>query len=57
VLLNQLWVDKHKPQTVAQLVGNGKLVSDLRAWLNEWQRRVPVFFCRLVASSGERARN
>jgi hypothetical protein len=38
--LNQLWVEKHKPQSVAQLVGNGKLISDLRGWLNEWQRCV-----------------
>ena len=37
-VLNQLWVEKHKPLSVAQLVGNGKLISDLRGWLNEWQR-------------------
>ena len=36
--LNQLWVEKHKPTTVSQLVGNGKLISDLRGWLNAWQR-------------------
>jgi len=38
--LNQLWVEKHKPESVAQLVGNGKLIADLRMWLNEWQRCV-----------------
>ena len=40
-VLNQLWVEKHKPLSVAQLVGNGKLISDLRGWLNEWQRCDP----------------
>jgi replication factor C subunit 1 len=35
---NQLWVEKHKPTSIAQLVGNGKLIADLRMWLNEWQR-------------------
>jgi hypothetical protein len=31
-------VEKHKPTSVAQLVGNGKLIADLRSWLFEWQR-------------------
>lgn len=35
---DQLWVEKHKPTCVAQLVGNGKLVADLRAWLAQWHR-------------------
>ena len=37
---NQLWVEKHKPETIAQLVGNGKLIADLRKWISEWQRCV-----------------
>ena len=33
-----LWVEKHKPATVDQLIGNSKLVSDLRTWLKDWHR-------------------
>lgn len=37
---DQLWVEKHKPTSVAQLIGNGKLIADLRVWLGQWHRRV-----------------
>ena len=50
--MNQLWVEKHKPQAISQLVGNGKLISDLRQWLNEWQRCGPVGFAELAAAVG-----
>lgn len=32
-----LWVDKYKPKTATDLVGNKKLISDLRNWLDEWR--------------------
>ena len=42
----QLWVDKHRPRTSHELVGNNALVVTLRAWLNQWQdlhlRKRPV---------------
>lgn len=34
---NQLWVDKHKPRTSAELVGNNALVNTLKAWLQQWR--------------------
>jgi len=34
---NQLWVDKYKPQTAADLVGNTGLINTLRQWLNQWE--------------------
>ena len=36
-----LWVEKHKPKTPADLVGNGKFINDLRQWLQSWHRCVP----------------
>lgn len=33
---NQLWVEKHKPQRSAELVGNATLIVTLRQWLAEW---------------------
>ncbi|GBG31639.1 Replication factor C subunit 1 [Hondaea fermentalgiana] len=33
---NILWVDKYKPMTVADLVGNTKAVADLTRWLRDW---------------------
>lgn len=32
----QLWVDKYKPQSVADLVGNNTLIQTLRQWLFQW---------------------
>ncbi len=32
----QLWVEKHKPKAIADLVGNGTLVATLRQWLQDW---------------------
>jgi replication factor C subunit 1 len=32
-----LWVDKHKPRSSNQLVGNNSLVGILRVWLQKWQ--------------------
>ena len=33
---SQLWVEKHKPTSSAELVGNGTLVSTLRTFLQNW---------------------
>ena len=33
---SQLWVEKHKPQRSAELVGNPTLIFTLRQWLSEW---------------------
>lgn len=33
---SQLWVDKHKPASSSQLVGNNTAVDTLRKWLREW---------------------
>ncbi len=32
----QLWVEKFKPTSAAELVGNNALISVLRTWLNDW---------------------
>ena len=32
----QLWVEKHKPTTSSELVGNNTLVATLRTFLHEW---------------------
>lgn len=34
----QLWVEKHKPSTSHELVGNGTLVATLRTFLQDWER-------------------
>ncbi|KAK9807239.1 hypothetical protein WJX73_001054 [Symbiochloris irregularis] len=35
---SQLWVDRHKPQSSAELVGNGTVISTLRQWLKDWTK-------------------
>ena len=34
---SQLWVDKWKPETSADLVGNVQSLQILRQWLGDWQ--------------------
>ena len=50
--LLDLWVEKHKPKTPADLVGNGKFINDLRQWLQSWHRcvhqREATFRCQPV---------
>ena len=32
----QLWVQKHKPQTMADLIGNPSLIATIKDWLVFW---------------------
>eukprot|EP00889_Picochlorum_renovo_P002572 jgi/Picre1/29602/NNA_004987.t1 len=32
-----LWVDKWKPKSSSELVGNNALISDLKSWLKQWK--------------------
>eukprot|EP00879_Flechtneria_rotunda_P033739 GHRR01037467.1.p1 GENE.GHRR01037467.1~~GHRR01037467.1.p1 ORF type:complete len:104 (-),score=32.00 GHRR01037467.1:468-779(-) len=32
-----LWVDKYKPQSCSELVGNNTLVAILKQWLFQWE--------------------
>ncbi|KAL3132947.1 hypothetical protein ABBQ38_006860 [Trebouxia sp. C0009 RCD-2024] len=34
----QLWVEKHKPNTSSELVGNNALVATLRTFLSDWDK-------------------
>lgn len=34
----QLWVEKWRPKTAAELVGNQTLIATLRHWLKDWER-------------------
>ncbi len=31
------WTEKHRPQSLNDVVGNGKAIADLLAWANEWK--------------------
>jgi len=35
------WSEKYRPETLSQIVGNNKPVSDLCAWAKEWQHGIP----------------
>ena len=35
------WCEKHRPQCLDDLVGNGKAIEELRAWAEEWQGGAP----------------
>ncbi len=32
----QLWVQKHKPQKMADLIGNPSIIATIRDWLANW---------------------
>jgi replication factor C subunit 1 len=33
----ELWVDKYKPKTLQDILGNEKTINELKTWLNEWE--------------------
>jgi len=35
------WTEKYRPRTLKEVLGNGKAVSDLRAWAESWERGDP----------------
>lgn len=35
---SQLWVDKHRPKTSAQLIGSSEIVRKLGDWLRQWDK-------------------
>jgi replication factor C large subunit len=35
------WTEKHRPQSLAELVGNSKAIEELRAWAERWNKGVP----------------
>ncbi len=35
------WSEKYRPTSLSEIVGNGKPVSDLCAWANEWRNHAP----------------
>jgi len=36
------WTEKYRPDTLKQVLGNGKAVEELRAWAASWERGVPI---------------
>lgn len=36
--VNELWVDRHKPVSSREILGNGDAVRKLTAWLGSWER-------------------
>lgn len=35
------WAEKYRPQSLSEVVGNKKAITDLRTWAEEWLRGVP----------------
>jgi replication factor C large subunit len=36
------WTEKYRPDTLKQVLGNGKAIEELRAWAASWERRSPI---------------
>lgn len=36
------WTEKHRPRALADLVGNGKAIDELRAWADAWREGTPA---------------
>lgn len=36
------WTEKYRPDTLKQVLGNGKAIEDLRAWAASWERGTPI---------------
>ncbi|VVB70178.1 Replication factor C large subunit [uncultured archaeon] len=36
------WTEKYRPESLAQVLGNGKAIEDLRAWAAAWEKGAPI---------------
>jgi replication factor C large subunit len=36
------WTEKYRPDTLKQVLGNGKAIEDLRSWAESWERGRPI---------------
>ena len=36
------WTEKYRPDTLAQVLGNGKAIEELRAWAESWEQGAPI---------------
>jgi len=36
------WTEKYRPDTLAQVLGNGKAIEELRAWAVAWEHGAPI---------------
>lgn len=36
------WTEKYRPDTLAQVLGNGKAIEELRAWAVSWEHGAPI---------------
>ena len=36
------WTEKYRPDTLKQVLGNGKAIEDLRAWAASWEKGAPI---------------
>ncbi len=36
------WTEKYRPDTLKQVLGNGKAIEELRAWAASWERGAPI---------------
>jgi replication factor C subunit 1 len=52
---NQLWTDKYKPKTYAEVIGNKSLVEKLAKWLREWHKNRLNDFKKVDDTSSFRA--
>lgn len=40
--MTEIWVDKHSPKTLNEVVGQTSAIEQMRAWAKEWERKVPA---------------
>ena len=36
------WTEKYRPDTLKQVLGNGKAIEELRAWAASWEKGAPI---------------
>ncbi|MGB5101443.1 MAG: replication factor C large subunit [Methanothrix sp.] len=36
------WTEKYRPDTLKQVLGNGKAIEELRAWAASWEKGMPI---------------
>ncbi|MEM3184701.1 MAG: replication factor C large subunit [Candidatus Hadarchaeales archaeon] len=40
--MTEIWVDKHSPKSLAEVVGQAAAIEKMKAWAREWKKKTPA---------------
>jgi replication factor C large subunit len=50
------WTEKYRPDTLKQVLGNGKAIEELWAWAASWEKGTPITGAVILYGPARQAR-